>query len=184
MWSLIFLSYVLFFGVGCRTVPYVHQALDTPDWFNGDWACGPTSSVMALAGFHRLPRHPLNISKPYLHSNDFGWYVPSVYTAYGHTFNREQKDASGKPAWGAYGTCTDGGEAWAWRMQEYVESHQLHAKFYSSASFDVIDAAVKRGHMIILSTRLTPAGHIILVYDTSPNSTLTVNDPWGNGMSL
>jgi hypothetical protein len=41
-----------------------------------------------------------------------------------------------------------------------------------------------QGHMVVLSTRLTPAGHIILVYDTVPDSILIVNDPWGNGMTL
>jgi hypothetical protein len=41
-----------------------------------------------------------------------------------------------------------------------------------------------QGHMVVLSTRLTPAGHIILVYDTAPNSILIVNDPWGNGTIL
>lgn len=38
-------------------------------------------------------------------------YVPSKYTAYGYTFDRMQHDASGKPAWGLYGHCTDGGKA-------------------------------------------------------------------------
>jgi hypothetical protein len=34
--------------------------------------------------------------------------------------------------------------------------------------------------MVILSTRLSSVGHIILVYDTAPDSILVCNDPWGN----
>ncbi|NOK62511.1 MAG: hypothetical protein GFH27_549293n245 [Chloroflexi bacterium AL-W] len=32
-------------------VPYIHQLWSTPEWFNGSWACGPTSSVMAVAHY-------------------------------------------------------------------------------------------------------------------------------------
>jgi hypothetical protein len=38
------------------------------------------------------------------------------------------------------------GEAWAWRIQQYLEFHQLKTKFYSSASFNAIDTAVKQGN--------------------------------------
>jgi hypothetical protein len=37
------------------------------------------------------------------------------------------------------------GEAWAWRIQQYLEYHQLHTKFYSSATFTAIETAVKQG---------------------------------------
>lgn len=30
-------------------VPYIHQTYDTPDDFNGSWACAPTSAVAVLA---------------------------------------------------------------------------------------------------------------------------------------
>jgi len=81
-------------------VPYVHQLYDTPAWFHGGWACGPTSAVMALAYYKRLaPR-----------SEGYGWYVPNIYTHQSacsgeNTFNRIQDDAADPPheAWGAYG---------------------------------------------------------------------------------
>jgi hypothetical protein len=52
-------------------VPYVHQKWDTPGWWDsagwwgGNWACGPTSAVMALAYYERLA----------LRAEGYGWYV-------------------------------------------------------------------------------------------------------------
>lgn len=161
--------------------PYVHQKWDTPDWFNGGWACGPTSTVMAIAAFKHLQPHPINCSYPTRHENNYGWYVPSKYTAYGYTFDRMQHDASGKPAWGLYGHCTDGGAAWASRIQDALTKHQLKNKFYGTATFAEIKAAIDQGHLVILSTQLTSAGHLILVrgYTDSPQQVI-VNDPWGD----
>lgn len=161
-------------------VPYVHQVLDTPDSFAGGWACGPTSAVMAAAHYGKIKAHPITVSRPYSHTNNFGWYVSSVYTSpTGFVFNRMQKDAHGNAAYGAYGTCTDGGGAWAWRIQDYLKNHGLSTKFYDAASPTIIKSAIDAGHMVILSTQLTSAGHIIAVKGYRGTSVLA-NDPYGN----
>ena len=40
------------------TVPYIHQVYDTPDLFNGNWACGHASMVMILAYYGILDPPP------------------------------------------------------------------------------------------------------------------------------
>jgi len=165
-------------------ITQVHQKWDTPDSFDGSWACGPTSSVMALTYYKRLASHPITISSPYKHTNDYGWYVSSIYKSEttGFLFDRMQPDPKGHAAYGAYGTCTEGGGAWAWRIQQYVQNHGLSSQFVDSPiSFDAIKHAIDSNWPVVLSTQLSSAGHLILVRGYySNNQTLICNDPWGN----
>lgn len=71
--------------------------------------------------------------------------------------------------------------AWAWRIQQFIEHFGLKTKFYDKATFSEIKAAIDAKKLVILSTKLTASGHIILVkgYDTNGYS-LYANDPWGN----
>ena len=161
------------------SMPYVHQVYDTPNDFNGNWACGPTSTLMALQHFGRLPKWSHTVNTPTPHSSDFGAYVGYKYTAFGHTFNRVQNDASGKPAQGAYGWCTENGAAWAWRMQDYAKHHNLNSDFSGSVSFSKVEAELNAGKVVVLSTKLTSAGHIITVKGTSGGKLVT-NDPYGD----
>ncbi|WP_161569237.1 C39 family peptidase [Candidatus Oscillochloris fontis] len=161
-------------------VPYIHQLWDTADSFAGRWACGPTSAVMALAYYRKIPPQPITISKPTVHTNDYGYYVSSVYTAFNYTFNRQQNDSAGKAAYGGYGHTTDGGMAWAWRIQGYVERHGLQHEFDSTPTFDEIKSKLDQGYLVVLSTDLTSAGHIILVRGYTNDNKIIVNDPYGN----
>ena len=161
------------------TMPYVHQVYDTPNDFNGNWACGPTSTLMAVQHFGRLPKWPVTVNIPSSHTSDYGAYVAYKYSAFGNTFDRVQNDASGKPAKGAYGWCTDGGGAWAWRMQDYAKRHDLKSDFSGSPSFSAVESALNAGKVVVLSTQLTSAGHIITVKGTD-NGKLVVNDPYGD----
>lgn len=160
----------------------VHQLWDTEDSFAGGWACGPTSAVMAAAYYKRLTPKPITISSPVKHTNDYGWYVSNKYTApSGAVLSRGQKDAKGRMAYGAYGTCTEGGMAWAWRIQEFFKYHKLQNKFYSVATQAIVKSALDKGHLVILSTQLTSSGHIVLVrgYENG-GAQYIVNDPYGN----
>jgi len=164
------------------SIYYVHQVFDTGDSFDGRWACGPTATIMALSYFGVIKPHPINTSRPTRHLNDYGWYDSSIYTSStGYTFNRAQNDASGHPAHGAYGHCTDGGGAWAWRIQDYVTKHGLKNVFYDAPiSLVNIKNAINKRHPVVLSTMLTSAGHLILVRGLTDAGDLIVNDPWGN----
>ncbi len=161
-------------------MPYVHQVYDTPNDFAGYWACGPTSTLMAVQHFNRLPAWPVTVNIPSKHTSDYGAYVAYKYTAFGTTFNRMQTDSQGKAAYGAYGWCTDGGGGWAWRMQDYAKKHQLSSDFASSSSFSAVKNAIDAGKVVVLSTQLTSAGHIITVKGYTSDGKLIVNDPYGN----
>jgi hypothetical protein len=136
---------------------------------------------MAMAYFGKIKPHPIQCSSPSPHTSDYGWYVPSVYTSpTGFTFNRMQPDSAGHPAWGAWGTCTDGGGAWAWRIQDYAKNHGLAADFFDTATFPLVKNAIDQGHLVVLSTQLSSAGHLILVRGYNAQGSIIVNDPWGN----
>jgi len=163
-------------------VPYVHQLWDTGDSFDGNWACGPTSSLMAMAFYGKLTAHSQTTSTPWKHTNNYGYYDSAIYTSpTGVVFNREQNDPSGQPAWGAYGTCTDGGAAWAYRIQDYVNDHGgLTGVFYDTTTTSLLKSSIDAGNLVIQSTELSSVGHLVLVIGYDPNGNFIVNDPWGD----
>ncbi|MGE5842323.1 MAG: C39 family peptidase, partial [Deltaproteobacteria bacterium] len=168
-------------------VPFVHQVYDTADAFNGNWACGPTSAVMALAYFQKIAAHPIQISIPTPHYNDYGWYVSEQYTYQSactgaHTFDRQQPDASGNMARGAYGSCTTDGWSYKTLINTYVGNHDLRANLDDSPTTNEVQAELANGAVVILGTQLTGSGgHIVIARGYNDNGTFIVNDPYGAG---
>ncbi|MCC6747571.1 MAG: C39 family peptidase [Deltaproteobacteria bacterium] len=161
-------------------MPYVHQVYDAPPGFNGSWACGPTSTLMIILAHGLLAPDPVTVNEPSAHTSEYGVYLARKYTFNGTTFDRQQNDASGKPAWGAYGWGTKGGEAWAYLLQDYATKHGLKTTFAGSTSFNAIKAHLDAGRQVVLSTALTGAGHLIAVRGYTESGALVVNDPYGN----
>jgi hypothetical protein len=160
-------------------VPFIHQLWDTPNWFGGYCACGPTSTAMSLAFYDKLSPHRITISSPYHHTNDYGFYVAEKF---GSFRSRSVLECPGSQrAFGLYGYTMDYGRfAWAWRMQRAIERFGIRTTFDGSATLNEIKAALNRGHLVILSTRLTGAGHVVLVRGYTSDNRLIVNDPYGN----
>jgi hypothetical protein len=169
-------------GKAIPGVPYVNQRWDTGNSFDGSWACGPTSAVMAVSYFKKLGVHNMNTSDPWNHPNAYGWYDSSIYTSpTGYVFNAMQLDASGHPAYGAYGSCVIDGDAYAYLIQDYVENHGgLTATFYSSTTFSLVQSAINAGHLVIQSTMLSSEGHIVLITGYQSDGSVIVHDPWGD----
>jgi hypothetical protein len=88
-------------------VPFIHQLWDTPNEFNGHWACGPTSMAMVLAHYGLLPEHPIEVKKPTPHTSRFGWYVSSPFKLNGASFEVLAGTQGNKMAAGLYGTALD-----------------------------------------------------------------------------
>jgi hypothetical protein len=162
-------------------VPYIHQLWDTPTGFDGHWACGPTSAVMALAYYQQLRTHP----------DGYGWYVSNQYTnqsacSGGHTFSRLRHDPAQNLFAGAYGSCTE--EVWvnnrweayatAENITEYGWHHDVgHSQ--DAATPDIVMAELDGGGVVILGTKLTDGGHIVLVRGYTADGRFIVNDPYG-----
>lgn len=137
---------------------------------------------MAAAYYKKLQPRPITINSPYTHTNDYGFYVSNIYTSpTGYVLNRGQNDARGKIAYGAYGLCTEGGMAWAWRIQEFFKQHNLKNQFYDVATPTIVKNAIDKGHLVVLSTQLTSSGHIILIRGYENGGAVYIaNDPYGN----
>lgn len=155
-------------------VPYVHQMLDVSDWFNGRCACGPTSTAMALAFYGKLSS-----------SQSYGYYVAEKFGSFQAANNAVNcplgYGLNGKIVYRGRlqnGSYVEG--AWAYRIQQAIEVYGISTTFDGSPTLAKVKAALDRGHLVVLSTGLTNAGHLILVRGYTTDNKLIVNDPYGN----
>ena len=167
-------------------VPYIHQVNDLSA-ADGNWACGPTSVAMVLAYYSKLqPWQSPDLSAsptPALPDADsgapFAPYVTSVYTNNGHTYSALAADPHGKMLAGLYGTIAPTGLADWGRIKSVLDWHGLASKNIS-VSFEGIQAALDRGHPVLIGNGLTAEGHILVAVGYTDNDQLIVNDPYGN----
>lgn len=158
-------------------VPFIHQLWDTSDGFDGKCACGSTAAVMALAFYGKLPAHPITISRPYPHQNEYGFYVADK-------FGNFQISNTGRcpKGYGIYGQTIvndlNGRDYIARVIQNNFGIKASWAQY--QATFDIIKSALDRGHLVILGTGLTGSGHILLVKGYTSDGQLIVNDPYGD----
>jgi hypothetical protein len=161
-------------------VPHIHQIHDTSQWFDGSWACGPTSAVMALAYFNQLPYHA--------DSDDYGWYIPNVYTQKSacegtHTYDENRPAPGGDTAQGAYSACTitDGGEAAGdkTKITNFLLEHDVGVSIGVPSANDIKDE-LDGGGIVILGTWMSSSGHILVVRGYTLDGFI-VNDPNGDG---
>jgi len=157
-------------------VPYIHQMVDLTlngSLFNGRCACGPTSTAMALAFYNKLSSNP-----------SFAHYVANKFGS----FQSGNNAVSCPLGYGLYGRIVYRGlsgnnyveGAWAYRIYQTIESFGIGYAYDNSPTMEEVKAALNRGHLVILSTNLTSAGHIVLVRGYTTDNRLVVNDPYGN----
>ncbi len=162
--------------------PYLHQVYDTPDWFNGHWACGATSAMMAIAFYNILPEWNCNCSSPYAHTSKFGRYVCEVYTYNGYTYNIGGYDPDGNLGYGGYGFIIK--NDWADTkeyMAQYARRHKINSSVDWSPSFAKFCHEMDLRYPAVILNSLTNSGHYILGigYNSIAHS-IIVNDPYGN----
>lgn len=177
-------------------VPFIHQLWDTPNWFNGHWACGPTSATMVLAYYGLLQRKPMNVSWPWAHTSDYGWYIANSFSAGGRTFNSSARTPDGS-AKGIYGMAVRNAPGIGWCAVAYSGNNgmipmmntflrQIGKKVrHSKASQQVAKASLDAGNPVIVSGRpFGLNGHLMVIrgyyYDRRGNDYgWIMNDPYG-----
>jgi len=161
--------------------PMVHQVWDVPSWYDGAWGCGPTSAIMAIAYNNGVSPKNITCPLPTPHTNAYGWYLPSNYTVGRSTFDRMQLDPHKHDSWGAFGWCTNDGGAEYQRVADFISRHNLVAKLIPEGSnYQMVKDALDRGHVVVLDTRLTTSGHIILIRGYDDQGNMIANDPYGD----
>jgi hypothetical protein len=162
-------------------IPYVHQAYDTPDWFNGDWACAPTQAIMLLAYHNVLPPWPTPCSTPTFHYNSWGNYVSTQYQFRQTQYAQMAADASGRSSWGGYGYMWNGSYSPHSRMADYFRNHGFTAVQSEATAFSVAYSDISAGYPFSMCVMLTSAGHLVLAHGIGAEPhTFVFNDPWGD----
>jgi hypothetical protein len=190
-------------------VPHIHQLWDTPDGFDGHWACGPTSSAMVLAYYGLLEAHPITVNVPGQgsHSSEYGWYLSNPFVHNNHTFNATAEAPGHKAVPGIYGTVVDNHPKIGWAtapddlngrhkgirvlMQRFLPSVKntmtVQAGLRDLPRADVealFKQTLDRGHPVIVSGTLFSWQHIIVLRGYAKHPTTgrwqwVVNDPFG-----
>lgn len=165
-------------------MPYVNQVYDTPDWYNGHAACGPTSSIMVIAYYDLLPSWEVwcSASGPSPgHYSSYGNYVCEKYRFRQIDYSYIASDPNGKSSWGGYGFMWTGSNSPHSRMVNYYANHGLSASLIDSPPFSLVVSELGAGYPYTLCNGLTTAGHIIVLLGVdSAKHVVTVNDPYGN----
>ena len=162
-------------------VPYMHQKWDTPDWFNGNWSCGPTSCMMAVQYYNRLTPDSIWCSSPTGHWSQWGNYLPTEYTFLGHIYDILGKSPGGVWVPGSHGfICRNIGSAiWAemtsWMTQHGLTSYQLGTTW--SACTSELDNS-----WVVVASTTSPftSGHILVFNGYYSNHSVICNDSYGN----
>ncbi len=164
------------------TVPYMHQVYDTPNWFNGHWACGATSAQMAINYYGTLPWWDCTVSSPYSHVSHWGRYVCETYSFNGYTYNIASADPNGTAATGGYGYIVRNN--WAdtkGYMRDYIIRHTLGSSVDWSPTWAELRTEVNNNNPFVLLNMLTSSGHYITTIGYFDNQhTAIFNDPYGN----
>jgi WD40 repeat protein len=163
-------------------VPYLHQVYDTPNHFNGHWACNATSAVMTLAYYGVIDAWDITVDVPSSHVSHYGNYVSEVYTVNGHTLDVGSPDPNGNTAYGGYGYIVkDDWKDTKGYMAEYIEFHGVDSGVDWSPSWDKVIAEIDAKHPFVVLTSITSAGHYIVdIGYHSDQHTAIFNDPYGN----
>jgi len=163
-------------------VTYLHQVYDTPNDFNGHWACNATSAMMTIAWRGILPNWDTTVSVPSSHVSHWGNYVSKVYDFGGHNFSESSADPNGVTFHGGYGYITR--DNWAdtkGYMRDYLRIHGLESDVDWSPSWDKLKAEVAARQPFVVLSSITTAGHYtVTIGNYTDQHAVVFNDPYGN----
>lgn len=164
-------------------VPYMHQVYDTPNWFNGHWACNATSAMMCVAYYKILPYWDCIVSVPYSHVSHYGNYVSEIYSYNGHTYDIASPDPNNNDAWGGYGYIVrNDWEETREYMRDYLYYHGLdYAAVDWSPTWAEYQAETAVLHPTVFLSLITTSGHYTVGRGNITNwHTAIFNDPYGD----
>ncbi len=162
-------------------IPYINQVYDTPDYYNGSAACGPTSAMMIVAFYKILPEWNITCSWPYVHNSPYGRYICESYRFRQSSYSKTANDPNGKPAQGAYGFMWSSGSSPYSSMVSFYYQHGITAAKADTPSYQTALDEINAGRPYTICNGLTTAGHIIVAHGTTTQShTLIFNDPYGD----
>lgn len=168
-----------------RAVPYVHQCYDSEENFDGRWACGATCAVMTAAYFNSIPTWSFQSQYPSAHTSLYGNYISRQYTTpsgevLGDESDEQTTDASGTIAKGAYGYIHyPSGSAGYQNMVTYLGYHGIVAEADFSPTETEVREILNSGYPVPVSTKLTDAGHWVVITGYTNGGYYIVNDPNG-----
>lgn len=165
-------------------VPYVHQKWDTPDWHTGGGSCAPTTAIMALAYYNRLPYWDITCSYPSSHTSHYGSYVADMYRYNGIYYNTVAQTSGGEDAWGGYGYMWGLGSPNSY-MATYISNHNVTSFHSDTTTFAGVKSEINHGYPFPICNTLSTAGHLTLTVGyVIGQHTLIFNDPYGNKDTL
>lgn len=162
------------------SVPYLHQVKMTPDNFDGNWACGPSSCTMVAGYYGKLPARDDTFGG---NKSAYGWYISNQFAspATGYVFSRTDRDPQGVPFPGAYGHCVENGDGYGWRMADYLTKLGLKARCLTNGE-SYNDSFIKKyldaGKPVVLSTMIQGFGHIVCIKGYMPDGRFIAADPY------
>ncbi len=164
------------------TVPYVNQVYDTPEWHYGYGSCAPTTSIMAIAYYNKLPKWPITTSNGVgSHNSDYGAYVADKYRINEYYYQDVSATGGGEDAWGGYGNMWTGSYSPHSRMQQYLSNHYLTSVLEDADNYSKVLAQINSGFPFPVCNLLTTAGHLTLAVGyINGQHTIIFNDPYGN----
>jgi len=164
-------------------VPYTHQVYDTPTWHSGYWSCAPTTAIMAIAYYNRLPKWPTPVDHGKAwdpHVNNYGSYVADLYRYNEVYYNTTDTDYAGNTSYGGYGYMWGLGSPSSY-MDNYFINHDITSVQSYSTTFENVQTEINAGFPYPICSTITAAGHLTLAVGyVIGQHTLIYNDPYGD----
>lgn len=163
-----------------NTAVQINQIYDTRDAFDGRGSCGPTSSLMDLAGY-QLSSWGLYVNYGGTHWSPYGLYITDQYTYGATTFSRAEPDYSGLGSWrGAHGYMYDpsAGAVWSY-LYNYLNAHTGWAQSYYGWSPTFVRNQIDSTNLVVAGGTINGHAHFVLIRGYTDDGRWIVNDPFG-----
>jgi hypothetical protein len=141
-------------------LPVMQQVWDAPDGFDGSGSCGPVSFLMLLAGLGKVTEQPMVVGDSYPHISPYGALLQSI------------DDRITEPDLGTV----------HFKMLRFIRGYFPTASmvYGAKATKERVLDELQAGRPVILGTRVTPAGHLMVVRGFTDDGRMVINDPAGD----